>query len=110
MRAMRGQRFGPAGWPLWAALAALLYLALAVLNTYPLIAHLASGVLRGIDTGDALQQTWVLAWVQHALQHNPAPSGTPRSSTRRAAHWPSTTTWPRWPSPPCRSPGSSTTR
>ena len=28
-------------------------------------------MLSGIDTGDALQQTWVLAWMQHALQHNP---------------------------------------
>ena len=72
MRALGGKCLGPASWPLWAAVAALLYIALAVLNTYPLIAHLDSGVLRGIDTGDALQQTWVLAWVQHALQHNPS--------------------------------------
>ena len=66
-----GGRFGSANWPLWAVVAALLYVAMAVLTTYPLFAHLDSGVLQGIDTGDALQQTWVLAWVQHALQHNP---------------------------------------
>jgi hypothetical protein len=47
------------------------YLLFAIACTYPLILHLNAGVLRGIDTLDALQQSWVLAWVQHALLAHP---------------------------------------
>jgi hypothetical protein len=47
---------------------AFLYFALAAAITYPLITHLSTAILRGIDTEDALQQTWVIAWVQHAVR------------------------------------------
>src|SRR5215467_4142878 len=49
------------------ALSAGLYLAFALVFTYPLIAHLDSGILRNLDTEDAFEQTWVVAWVQHVI-------------------------------------------
>ena len=55
-----------------ALLSSVLYALLAIAYTYPLITHLGSGILRGLDTEDALQQTWVVAWVQHALLSHPA--------------------------------------
>jgi hypothetical protein len=47
----------------------LVYAGLALAFTWPLATHLDSGILRGEDTEDALQQTWVLAWVRHAVVH-----------------------------------------
>jgi hypothetical protein len=49
------------------ALSAGLYLAIALVFTYPLISHLDSGILRNLDTEDAFEQTWVVAWVQHVI-------------------------------------------
>lgn len=49
------------------ALGALCYILFAVIFTFPLITHLDSGILRGLDTEDAFEQAWVVAWVQHAL-------------------------------------------
>jgi hypothetical protein len=51
---------------LWPPLA---YLALSVLMTWPLAAHLGAR-LPGL--GDALQQTWILAWNAHILRTDPA--------------------------------------
>lgn len=55
---------GP-GW-LWPPLA---YLALALLMTWPLAANLGTR-LPGL--GDALQQSWILAWNAHILRSDPA--------------------------------------
>jgi len=52
-----------AGWPL------LAYLALSLLLTWPLVAQLG---VRLPGLGDALLQTWVLAWNAHILRTDPA--------------------------------------
>jgi hypothetical protein len=49
----------------------LAYTVMAVAYTYPLITHLGTGFLHGIDYYDSFQQAWVVAWVQHALLTNP---------------------------------------
>lgn len=53
-------------------LCAIFYLALAIAYTWPLILHLNSGMLNEIDAPDGYEQTWVIAWVQHALATNPS--------------------------------------
>ncbi|HEY8287168.1 MAG TPA: hypothetical protein VIJ28_22495 [Chloroflexota bacterium] len=47
------------------------YLALAIAYTWPLALHLNTGILNETDAPDAYEQTWVIAWVQHALATNP---------------------------------------
>ena len=59
--------------PVVAALIAFLaYSAMAVAYTFPLITHLGTGFLHGVDSDDAFQEAWVVSWVQHALLTNPA--------------------------------------
>jgi len=52
-------------------LAGLAYLIMAMAYTWPLTLHLNSGILNEADAPDAYEQTWVIAWVQHALATNP---------------------------------------
>jgi hypothetical protein len=54
-----------------ALLSFFVYTVLAIGMTYPLITHLDSGFLQGVDSSDAYQLAWVLAWVQHALTSHP---------------------------------------
>ena len=51
------------------ALAALAAVALAVLVTWPLVLHLPSRI--SPDLGDPVRTTWQVAWVGHALFHDP---------------------------------------
>jgi hypothetical protein len=51
------------------AVAALAGVALAIAMTWPLVLHLGSEV--GKDTGDPLLQAWQVAWIGHALLHQP---------------------------------------
>src|SRR5205807_4959907 len=51
---------------LWAAGAAI---ALAVITTWPLVLHLPSRIAP--DLGDPVRTAWQVAWVGHAMQHNP---------------------------------------
>ena len=55
-----------------AVIAFLAYSAMAVAYTLPLITHLGTGFLHGVDSDDAFQEAWVVSWVQHALLTNPA--------------------------------------
>lgn len=57
------RRFGPAGRAL------ALYILLTPLLTYPLCLRLATAVPS--DIGDPLLNTWILAWVSHALLADP---------------------------------------
>lgn len=50
----------------WAALAGL---ALALLTTWPLVAHMGSRI--SPDLGDPVRTAWQIAWVGHALLHSP---------------------------------------
>jgi hypothetical protein len=50
-------------------LAALVYVALALVVTWPLGAQLATGVS---DFGDPLLNSWILAWIAHTLPTSPA--------------------------------------
>ena len=50
------------------AAALLVFLALTIIMTNPLVLHLASAVE---DTQDALLNTWIIGWVGHALATNP---------------------------------------
>jgi hypothetical protein len=50
-------------------LAALLGVALAVLTSWPLALHLGSRIAP--DLGDPVRTAWQIAWVGHALLHNP---------------------------------------
>ncbi len=50
-------------------LAALGGVVLAVAMTWPLVLHLGSDI--GKDLGDPLLQAWQLAWIGHALTHDP---------------------------------------
>src|SRR6185437_16801790 len=52
-------------------IAGFAYLVMAIAYTWPLALHLNSGILNETDAPDAYEQTWVLAWVQHALATNP---------------------------------------
>jgi len=51
---------------LWAAGAAI---ALAVITTWPLVLHLPSRIAP--DLGDPVRTAWQMAWVGHAMLHNP---------------------------------------
>jgi hypothetical protein len=51
---------------LWTALAGVL---LAVLTTWPLVLHLPSRIAP--DLGDPVRTAWQVAWVGHAMLHNP---------------------------------------
>ncbi|HUH81206.1 MAG TPA: hypothetical protein VLZ06_07755 [Solirubrobacteraceae bacterium] len=51
------------------ALAALAGVALAVLTTWPLVLHLSSRIAP--DLGDPVRTAWQVAWVGHALFHDP---------------------------------------
>ncbi|HYK03016.1 MAG TPA: hypothetical protein VE974_14745 [Thermoanaerobaculia bacterium] len=46
----------------------LLYLALAIAMTWPLVAHLSTALP---DLGDPLVNMWIVDWVSHALTHEP---------------------------------------
>jgi MFS family permease len=50
----------------WAAVAAV---ALAVLTSWPLLLHMGSRIAP--DNGDPVRTAWQIAWVGHALLHNP---------------------------------------
>jgi hypothetical protein len=50
-------------------LAALASVLLAVAMTWPLVRHLGTDI--GKDIGDPLLETWQLAWIGHALLHQP---------------------------------------
>ncbi len=50
-------------------LAALTGVLLAVLTTWPLVAHLPSRIAP--DLGDPVRTAWEVAWVGHAMLHNP---------------------------------------
>jgi hypothetical protein len=50
---------------------ALLAVALAIAMTWPLILHLGSETQIVDSLGDPLYLTWQLAWIGHALLHNP---------------------------------------
>lgn len=52
------------------ALAVLAGVALAVLTTWPLAAHLGSRIAP--DLGDPIRTAWEIAWVGHAMLHQPA--------------------------------------
>jgi hypothetical protein len=56
------------GWSelLWAILAGV---ALAVLTTWPLVAHMSTRIAP--DLGDPVRTAWEIAWVGHALTHSP---------------------------------------
>jgi len=51
---------------LWVALAGVL---LAVITTWPLVLHLPSRIAP--DLGDPVRTAWQIAWVGHAMLHNP---------------------------------------
>jgi hypothetical protein len=51
---------------LWVALAGI---ALAVLTTWPLVLHMPSRIAP--DLGDPVRTAWEIAWVGHAMLHNP---------------------------------------
>ncbi|HTQ68171.1 MAG TPA: hypothetical protein VMI13_05720 [Solirubrobacteraceae bacterium] len=51
------------------ALAALAGVALALLTTWPLVLHLSSRIAP--DLGDPVRTAWQVAWVGHALFHDP---------------------------------------
>jgi hypothetical protein len=69
-------RIQPSRWPgspalsraelAWAILAGV---ALAVLSTWPLVLHLPSRIAP--DLGDPVRTAWEVAWVGHAMLHNP---------------------------------------
>ena len=50
-------------------LAALAGVALAVLTSWPLVLHLSSRIAP--DLGDPVRTTWQIAWVGHAMLHDP---------------------------------------
>jgi len=56
------------GWRelLWVVLAGI---ALAVLTSWPLVLHLSSRIAP--DLGDPVRTAWQIAWVGHAMLHNP---------------------------------------
>ena len=51
---------------LWVILAGV---ALAVLSTWPLVLHLSSRI--SPDLGDPVRTSWQIAWVGHAMLHDP---------------------------------------
>ncbi len=55
-----------------AAAATVVYALLSTLYTFPLLFRLDSGIMSSAAPGgDALQQTWIIAWIQHALFTHP---------------------------------------
>jgi hypothetical protein len=51
------------------SLAALAGLLLAILTTWPLVLHMSSRIAP--DLGDPVRTAWEIAWVGHAMLHNP---------------------------------------
>ena len=65
MHGMLRRAWGPSARA--ALLAAALYTLLAIAITYPLVTHLSTGMLRGLDSQDGFEQIWVIGWVQHVI-------------------------------------------